>query len=197
MPASTASGSSSHSRSSTTSCSTTGIPAARNRTFCTALSMPTAEASTPAPTYGTPATSRNPWIEPSSPYGPCITGNTTSMGVRDPSSATRVWDPGSWSKATSGPEASVTRGRWPGGPAARAAGPPGTSCHRPSLVTPMGMTSYRPGSRASITERAETTETSCSADRPPNRMAIRASLVCSSGVRICDQPPLWIKRLAR
>ena len=36
--------------------------------------MPTADASTPAPTYGTLASSSSPWIVPSSPYGPCSTG---------------------------------------------------------------------------------------------------------------------------
>jgi len=46
--------------------------------FITALSMPTAEPSTPAPTYGTFASSSNPWTVPSSPYGPCRTGKTMS-----------------------------------------------------------------------------------------------------------------------
>src|ERR1041384_6131896 len=40
--------------------------------------MLTAEASTPAPTYRTPAISSRPWIVPSSPHGPCSSGNTTS-----------------------------------------------------------------------------------------------------------------------
>ena len=58
-----------------------GRPAGRARrtaTFITALSMPTAEASTPAPTYGTLASSSSPWTVPSSPYGPCSTGKMTS-----------------------------------------------------------------------------------------------------------------------
>ncbi len=42
------------------------------------LSMLTALASTPAPTYGTPAISSRPWMVPSSPYGPCSTGSTRS-----------------------------------------------------------------------------------------------------------------------
>ena len=53
-------------------------PAAANTTFMIALSMPTADASTPAPTYGTLASSSSPWIVPSSPYGPCSTGKITS-----------------------------------------------------------------------------------------------------------------------
>ena len=40
--------------------------------------MPTADASTPAPTYGTLASSSSPCTVPSSPYGPCSTGKTTS-----------------------------------------------------------------------------------------------------------------------
>ncbi len=40
--------------------------------------MHSAEAATPAPTYGTPASSSRPWTVPSSPNGPCRTGSTTS-----------------------------------------------------------------------------------------------------------------------
>ena len=40
--------------------------------------MQSAEAATPAPTYGTPASSSRPWTVPSSPKGPCSTGRTTS-----------------------------------------------------------------------------------------------------------------------
>src|SRR5581483_8498947 len=42
-----------------------------------------------------------------------------------------------------------------------------TESHRPSLVTPMGTTSKRSRSAAAITCWAETTETSCSVERPP------------------------------
>ncbi len=52
---------------------------ARNSVFITALSMPTAEPRTPAPTYGTLASSSSPCTVPSSPNGPCSTGKTTSM----------------------------------------------------------------------------------------------------------------------
>ena len=55
-----------------------GRPCAANTTFITALSMPTADASTPDPTYGTLASSSSPCTVPSSPYGPCSTGKTTS-----------------------------------------------------------------------------------------------------------------------
>ena len=37
----------------------------------------------------------------------------------------------------------------------------------------IGTTSKRPGSSASMTERAETTDTWCSAERPPYTMASR------------------------
>ena len=62
----------------TTACGVSGRPRAAKSTFITALSMPTADASTPAPTYGTSASSSRPWTVPSSPKGPCSTGNTTS-----------------------------------------------------------------------------------------------------------------------
>ena len=40
--------------------------------------MQSADAATPAPTYGMPASSSSPWTVPSSPNGPCRTGSTTS-----------------------------------------------------------------------------------------------------------------------
>ena len=43
--------------------------------------MQSAEASTPAPTYGTPASSSRPCTVPSSPNGPCRTGKTTSTSA--------------------------------------------------------------------------------------------------------------------
>src|SRR5207247_1978210 len=55
-----------------------GSPAAVNMRFIAILSMPIAEPSTPAPTYGRPASSSSPCTVPSSPYGPCINGMTTS-----------------------------------------------------------------------------------------------------------------------
>src|SRR5919106_1205590 len=55
-----------------------GRPLAAKIVFITALSIPTADPSTPAPTYGTFASSSSPCTVPSSPYGPCSTGNTTS-----------------------------------------------------------------------------------------------------------------------
>ena len=63
---------------STTRCATIGSPRAAKHTFIIALSIPTAEASTPAPTYGTSASSSSPCTVPSSPYGPWSTGKMTS-----------------------------------------------------------------------------------------------------------------------
>ena len=67
-----------HSSRSTTRYFACGNPRAANTSLATALSMPTAEASTPAPTYGMLASSSSPCTVPSSPYGPCSTGKTTS-----------------------------------------------------------------------------------------------------------------------
>lgn len=57
----------SHSRGRTTSYGPTGRPKETNTRFMYSLSWPTAEDRTPAPTYGTPESSRNPWSVPSSP----------------------------------------------------------------------------------------------------------------------------------
>ena len=59
--------------------STTGSPWPRMRSLKTTLSIATALASTPAPVYGIPASSRNPWSVPSSPYGPWTTRKATSI----------------------------------------------------------------------------------------------------------------------
>ncbi|MEY4010630.1 MAG: hypothetical protein RLZZ93_1322 [Actinomycetota bacterium] len=61
---------------------TWGIPAAAKRRFAMPLSIASALASTPLPTYGTPASSRSPCTVPSSPIGPCSNGTTTASGWR-------------------------------------------------------------------------------------------------------------------
>ena len=108
---------------------------------------------------------------PSSPNGPCRIGKTTSTSVRVPSSATIARSPGSRASATPGPLSAVTAGRAP--PAAAGAGSASTRCQRPALSMPTVTTSNRSGSRASSTERAEMTETSCSAERPPKMTRTR------------------------
>jgi hypothetical protein len=129
----------SHTGSGTTSYGPTGRPAAENSTFCTALSMPTAEARTPAPTYGTPASSSIPWMVPSSPKGPCRMGNTTSISSRVPSSRTRARSPGSRDSEILDPSESRTAGRAPG--AGRPEGSASRRCHRPRLSIPIETTS--------------------------------------------------------
>ena len=44
--------------------------------------MHSADAVTPEPTYGTPASSSSPCTVPSSPNGPCRIGSTTSIAAR-------------------------------------------------------------------------------------------------------------------
>ena len=58
------------------------MPWSRSTALNTSLSMQSADASTPAPTYGTPASSSSPCTVPSSPNGPCSTGKTTSTSER-------------------------------------------------------------------------------------------------------------------
>ena len=54
------------------------MPRSRSTALKRSLSMQSADAATPAPTYGTFASSSRPWTVPSSPNGPCRTGRTTS-----------------------------------------------------------------------------------------------------------------------
>ena len=61
-----------------------GSPRGANTCFIITLSIPTAEPSTPDPTYGRSASSSRPWTVPSSPYGPCSSGNTTSTSSPPP-----------------------------------------------------------------------------------------------------------------
>ena len=110
---------------------------------------------------------------PSSPKVPCMTGKTTSMRWPPalPSRRTRAASVGSalivtrWPvRRTSGSNfcALVPMSQWP------------------SLVMPMGTTSYLSGSRPRITEAAEARETSCSPERPPKRTPMRSRFL--SGV---------------
>ena len=56
----------------------TGIPRSRSTALKRSLSMQSADAVTPEPTYGTPASSSSPCTVPSSPNGPWRIGSTTS-----------------------------------------------------------------------------------------------------------------------
>ena len=64
----------------------TGMPRSRSTALNRSLSMQSADAVTPEPTYGTPASSSRPCTVPSSPNGPCRIGSTTSTA---PSAAGR------------------------------------------------------------------------------------------------------------
>src|SRR3989304_1292501 len=67
---------------------------------------------------------------------------------------------------------------------------------RPSLVIAMGTISYLLESAAAITLRADCSETSCSAERPPNSIPMRSFFVIQrTGSRLADPadtapPPL-------
>src|SRR5271168_3149668 len=167
----TASGFACHSARMTTRHSTTGIRASRNRRFCTSLSMPTAEASTPEPTYGTPASSSSPCTVPSSPNVPCSTGNITSIREGGPAgdSPTPISEPalGSGGSITRCPRLSTS------GSSFCVFSP---TSQRPSLVMPMGTASYFSGSSARSTDCAEAIETSCSPERPPKSTPTRMRL---------------------
>src|SRR6266516_3461012 len=60
----------------------TGIWESRITALNLSLSIASAEPRTPAPTYGTSASSSKPCTVPSSPKGPCRTGITTSTFAR-------------------------------------------------------------------------------------------------------------------
>ena len=106
---------------------------------------------------------------PSSPRGPCTSGNTTTLVGSGPaaSSARR----GSGSQA--GPLGSSRSGRVL---VAKASTAVSAIDHRPLRSRPTGMISYRVASAAASTWRADTHDTSCSALRPPNRTTRRLRL---------------------
>ena len=142
----------------------------------TCLSIITADAVTPDPTYLTSARSSRPWIVPSSPNGPCSSGKTTSTSpsVRGgaPASCTaRVRSVALVGTMTLAAAPSIS-GTWPGA-SRSASGSSGTRTQWPSLAMPTGTTSYRSRSSASRTLAAVAQETACSEDRPPKTRATR------------------------
>ena len=128
--------------------------------------MPIAEPSTPAPTYATSASSSSPCTVPSSPYVPCNTGKITSS---EPSSC--VIDDGVVATATVGASSSSFSRR--GSPVAPASIFSDCARQRPCLSMPINTGSKRVRSSAASTLRADRMETSCSAERPPNRITTR------------------------
>ncbi len=171
------SGSRYHSRAVTVTDFITGSPAAASTTFMYALSMLTAEASTPAPTYRTPAISSIPWMVPSSPQGPCRTGKTTSTSPRvvggcEGSCTTRSVAFASRARVMAARPPS-TSGSLSGPVICSVSGSPDSSTQRPSVAMPIGTTSYFVRSMACSTLPAVTQEMACSLDRPPNTTATR------------------------
>src|SRR6202167_73597 len=175
----------SHSERRTARNGTIGSPACSNSRFCTSLSMPTADASTPAPTYGNPASSIKPCTVPSSPNVPCKTGNTTST----PTLGCPAAGPNGTSEAALGSGGSTTRSPDFSTSASILTEPVPTS-HRPSLEMPIGTASYFSGSSARITEAADARETSCSPERPPKSTPMRNRL----GALIAGPPGTLHKR---
>ena len=169
--AATPSGSSRHSGSRTTSCGTTGSPAAAKSTFCTALSIPTADPGPPLPRRARPPARASPAPRRPRRAGRAGPGRPRRSAGAMPSAATNSRDPDSLASSTASPPPAATTGITPD--SAGSAGGPEQPDPRPSRVMPIGTTSFVAGSRASITDRAERHEISCSAERPPNRTATR------------------------
>ena len=133
--------------------------------------MQAAEASTPQPTYGTFIISNRPWMVPSSPYGPCNTGNTASTWPREVSvpSASRAKKP-SWPRATSSTTSLAVSVFLTIGMPSLMFQPRGSSpstIHWPVLVMPTGIASNFSTSSARSTPAVEMHEIECSSALPP------------------------------
>jgi hypothetical protein len=143
-PLRTDSGSSRHRYAVTVCHGATGMPACCRTVFVKCLSMPSALASTPLPTYGRPTRSSIPCTVPSSPQGPCRIGKTTSTAPSDARAPSAVTTASSREAAESGQAIreplSSTCGSASAFSAKRAASS-GWSVNAPSRVMPIGMTS--------------------------------------------------------
>src|SRR6218665_3700270 len=158
----------------------TAIPAATSIVFVTCLSIPTAEASTPFPTYGRPSNSSIPWIVPSSPNRPCRIGKTTSTSPSDRSpvaSCTRSSRLPTEVGHTIRVPLSMTSGMRAGSSANRD-GSSAASTYPPSRVIPIGMTRNCSRSRALRIPPAVAQLIECSLDRPPKRSATVRIICC-------------------
>jgi hypothetical protein len=82
----------------------TGILWSRITALNKSLSMQSADAATPAPTYGTSAISRTPWSAPSSPNGPWRIGSTTSTSPSVAATAPDVAGSGTCGRERAGSE---------------------------------------------------------------------------------------------
>ena len=129
--------------------------------------MQSAEAATPAPTYGTSASSSRPWTVPSSPNGPCSTGKTTST----PPSARGHRAVGQPARASS-PRAGLELGCV--APRAERPAPVAVDLDRRRRRS-------RAGSSAGDAARPTRRETSCSLERPPESTATRRLTAARGG----------------
>ena len=163
------------------------MPAPATSRLQTSLSIVVAAASTPAPTYATPSVSSSPWIVPSSPYGPCSTGKTTSTSpIEALAESARRPAPGA-SATPSAPAGCRSAGA--SLPGCSASGP-STTDQRPARSISIGTTSHPAASRPAITERADASDTSCSLERPPASTAMRSGVTAWSwsGRSSCRSP---------
>ena len=140
---------------------------------------------------------------PSSPKVPCNTGKTTSsdlppgaLAAEEGSGASRVGMPSCSSLApgvASGSPARSLRSNAASPCCSSACASPAES-QRPCLVMPMGTTSNLLRSIAFRMDAAESSETSCSPLRPPNRMPTRSFFAicrCSAFVRAKRTHPVY------
>ena len=159
-----------------------GMPAASSTVFAITLSMHTADPSTPDPTNGTSSSSSSPCTVPSSPWGPCSTGNTTVGASVDSASRTAC------SQVVTGPSMLRASGNPEAGPP-RSAAADSARCQRPSRSMPIGSISYRSTSSARTMLLAEMQLMSCSADWPPNSTTSRTRSGSAAACRMSlDRP---------
>src|SRR3954447_5709202 len=156
-----------------TVCGHTSTPASRKTSFPSRLSIATAAAATPPPTYGMPLSSSAPSRLPSSPPVPWMeliaasTWRSRSPLKRDPPGAAK----GAPSRPRRSSQGSARAGASrPNAPMSRRASP---VHQRPSRARYTGTGSCF-GSITAISCCALMMETSCSTDGPPNRTATRS-----------------------
>ncbi len=148
--------------------------------------MPSADASTPDPTYGRPASSSMPCTVPSSPCVPCRIGKTTSTRPRERSAPSASRTVSSRPAVPSGQRTRVPLSATRGRASASSASAEASSSWRvkaPSGVMPTGITSNRSRSMAPSTPLAVAQLMECSLEVPPKRSTtrIRAVMVTPPG----------------
>ena len=155
--------------------STTGKPMPRHSVLWTTLSMPSAEPSTPEPTYGTLGQLEQALDGAVLAVGAVQDGKHEVEAAADaesgPSGAALSWHRGRCGQARAASSAGSLAAVLAGGQRPPAGRPP--TSQRPACVMPIGTTSWPACSSASITARADCSETSCSPERPPKATATR------------------------